>query len=42
VADVGCGVGWAAIELARAFPHVVVDGFDADEESVSQARRRAA
>jgi SAM-dependent methyltransferase len=42
VADVGCGVGWAAIELARAFPHARVDGFDADEESVSRARRRAA
>jgi len=42
IADVGCGVGWAAIELARAFPHVLVDGFDADEESVSQARRHAA
>jgi predicted O-methyltransferase YrrM len=42
VADVGCGVGWAAIELAKAFPNVHVDGYDADEESISQARRNAA
>ena len=42
VADVGCGVGWAAIELAKAFPHARIDGLDADEESISQARRNAA
>jgi methylase of polypeptide subunit release factors len=41
-ADVGCGVGWAAIELATAYPHVRVDGFDADEESIARARRNAA
>ena len=42
VADVGCGVGWAAIELAKAFPHVHVDGYDSDEASISEARRNAA
>lgn len=42
VADLGCGVGWAAIELARAFPHVRVDGVDSDDESISRARRNAA
>jgi SAM-dependent methyltransferase len=42
VADVGCGVGWAAIELAKAFPAAKVDGYDADEASISQARRNAA
>lgn len=42
VADVGCGVGWAAIELAKAFPHIRVDGYDADEDSISRARRNAA
>jgi SAM-dependent methyltransferase len=42
VADVGCGAGWAAIELAKAFPHIHVDGYDADEESISRARRHAA
>jgi ubiquinone/menaquinone biosynthesis C-methylase UbiE len=41
VADVGCGCGWAAIELAKAYPHISVDGYDADEESVLQARRNA-
>lgn len=41
VADIGCGVGWAAIELAKAFPHVRVDGYDADELSLEQARRNA-
>lgn len=42
VADVGCGLGWAAIELARAYPHLRVDGFDSDEASISQARHHAA
>ena len=42
VADVGCGVGWASIELAKAFPDIRVDGYDADEDSISQARRNAA
>ena len=42
VADVGCGVGWAAIELAKAFPHIRIDGYDADEDSISRARRNAA
>jgi SAM-dependent methyltransferase len=41
VADVGCGVGWAAIELAKAYPHVRVDGYDSDEESIARARRNA-
>ena len=42
VADVGCGVGWAAIELAKAYPHLRVDGYDSDEESITRARRNAA
>ena len=42
VADVGCGVGWASIELAKAFPNVRVDGYDVDEDSISRARRNAA
>jgi SAM-dependent methyltransferase len=42
VADVGCGVGWAAIELAKAYPHLRIDGYDTDEESISRARRNAA
>ncbi|MGH7748762.1 MAG: class I SAM-dependent methyltransferase, partial [Candidatus Dormibacteria bacterium] len=42
VADVGCGVGWASIELAKAFQHIRVDGYDADEDSIGIARRNAA
>jgi predicted O-methyltransferase YrrM len=42
VADVGCGLGWAAIELAKAYPHLRVDGYDTDEQSITRARRNAA
>jgi SAM-dependent methyltransferase len=42
VADLGCGAGWAAIELAKAFPAIRVDGYDNDEASIAQARRNAA
>jgi SAM-dependent methyltransferase len=42
VADVGCGLGWAAIELAKAYPHLHVNGYDTDEESITRARRNAA
>lgn len=42
VADVGCGLGWAAIELAKAYPHLRVDGYDTDEASISRARHNAA
>jgi SAM-dependent methyltransferase len=42
VADLGCGAGWASIELAKAFPHLSIDGLDADEASIAQARRNAA
>jgi SAM-dependent methyltransferase len=39
VADLGCGSGWSAIALARAYPHVSVDGVDLDEASVRAAQR---
>ena len=42
VADLGCGVGWSAIELAKAFPAIRVDGYDNDEASIARARRNAA
>jgi SAM-dependent methyltransferase len=42
VGDFACGYGWSAIELARAFPSVRVDGFDSDEASIAAARRFAA
>jgi SAM-dependent methyltransferase len=41
VVDVACGVGWAAIAIARAYPKVTVDGFDPDESSINTARRLA-
>jgi SAM-dependent methyltransferase len=42
VADLGCGTGWAAIELAKAFPHITVDGLDSDEASIAIGRQHAA
>ena len=41
VGDFACGAGWASIELAKAFPHVCVDGLDNDEASIAAARRNA-
>jgi SAM-dependent methyltransferase len=41
VADIGCGLGWSSIAIARAYPNVRVDGFDLDEESVTGARANA-
>jgi 2-polyprenyl-3-methyl-5-hydroxy-6-metoxy-1,4-benzoquinol methylase len=42
VADIACGVGWAAISIARAYPNTTVDGFDLDEASIGLARTNAA
>jgi hypothetical protein len=42
VLDVGCGIGWSSISLARAFPSLRVDGIDADEASIAEAERLAA
>jgi 2-polyprenyl-3-methyl-5-hydroxy-6-metoxy-1,4-benzoquinol methylase len=42
VADVGCGVGWSTLALARAYPRASVVGYDLDAASVAEARRRAA
>ena len=39
VVDVACGVGWAAIAIAKSYPKVSVDGFDPDESSIDEARR---
>jgi len=38
---VGCGQGWAALALARTFPHAWVDGLDPDPASIADARRHA-
>lgn len=41
VADLGCGLGWACIGLARNYPKVQVDGFDIDAASIAEARQHA-
>lgn len=41
VADIACGVGWAAIAIGRAYPKVRVDGFDLDESSIALAQQNA-
>ena len=40
--DLGCGVGWSTIALARAFPNLTAVGIDSDEASIMDARRNAA
>jgi 2-polyprenyl-3-methyl-5-hydroxy-6-metoxy-1,4-benzoquinol methylase len=39
IADIGCGAGWAAIAMAKAYPQARVDAFDLDEASILLARR---
>ena len=41
IADVACGTGWSSIAFALAYPEVEVDGFDADDASIADARRNA-
>lgn len=41
VADLGCGAGWSTIALAKAYPAAIVDGIDADQASIEDARRHA-
>jgi 2-polyprenyl-3-methyl-5-hydroxy-6-metoxy-1,4-benzoquinol methylase len=41
VADVACGTGWSSIAIAKAYPHVEVDGFDLDPASIEIARKAA-
>jgi 2-polyprenyl-3-methyl-5-hydroxy-6-metoxy-1,4-benzoquinol methylase len=41
VVDVACGVGWAAVSIARGYPATTVDGFDMDELAVELARANA-
>ncbi len=42
VADVGCGMGWSSIGIAKAYPAATVDGFDIDRPSIDRARLNAA
>lgn len=41
VADIACGVGWAAVAIARGYPATTVDGFDMDESAIALARSNA-
>jgi SAM-dependent methyltransferase len=41
IADLGCGTGWSSIAFALAYLDVSVDGFDADDASIADARRNA-
>lgn len=41
IAEIGCGEGVAAVDIARAFPGVRVDASDPDEASIAAARRLA-
>jgi 2-polyprenyl-3-methyl-5-hydroxy-6-metoxy-1,4-benzoquinol methylase len=42
VADIGMGMGWSSLGLARSYPKIAVDGFDLDQYSVEQATAIAA
>jgi SAM-dependent methyltransferase len=42
VADIGMGLAWSSIGLARGYPKISVDGFDLDEYSVEQANANVA
>jgi 2-polyprenyl-3-methyl-5-hydroxy-6-metoxy-1,4-benzoquinol methylase len=41
VADIGSGIGWSSIYLAKGYPGARVDGFDLDEASIERARANA-
>lgn len=41
VADMACGTGWSSLTMARAYPKVVIDGFDADDASIVLAQQHA-
>lgn len=41
IADLGCGVGWASIAMARRLPGATVIGWDLDPASIASARLNA-
>ena len=41
VLDIGCGVGWSSVSMARAHPRLVVHGVDLDPGSIEAAQRVA-
>jgi 2-polyprenyl-3-methyl-5-hydroxy-6-metoxy-1,4-benzoquinol methylase len=38
VLDIGCGLGWSSVSMAKAHPGLVVDGVDLDPGSIAAAR----
>ncbi|WP_426595461.1 class I SAM-dependent methyltransferase [Cellulomonas sp. McL0617] len=42
LADIGCGMGWSSIAIARAYPEASVVGIDIDAPSIEAARLNAA
>ncbi len=41
VLDIGCGIGWSSVCMAKAHPGVLVDGVDLDPASIEAAKRVA-
>jgi predicted O-methyltransferase YrrM len=41
VADVACGTGWSSIAMAQAYPAIIVNGVDLDQDAIAAARRNA-
>ncbi|HEV8572319.1 MAG TPA: class I SAM-dependent methyltransferase [Actinomycetota bacterium] len=41
VADVACGTGWSSIAMAQAYPRIIVDSFDLDQDVIAVARENA-
>ncbi len=41
ILDIGCGLGWSSVLMARAFPTARVDGVDLDPDSIGAARATA-
>ena len=41
VLDIGCGIGWSSVCMAKAHPGVLVDGVDLDPASIEAAERVA-
>jgi precorrin-6B methylase 2 len=41
IADLACGTGWSSIAIALAYPSVLVNGFDLDEDAIAAARENA-
>jgi len=41
VADVACGTGWSSIAMGQAYPRIIVEGIDLDQDAIAAARQNA-